>query len=478
MFARSQERLEAASPVSAARPRSREVEGRTAAAVDLGLVLIAFVIAFGLRQHLGAFEPLRWRPENKLLMLCVVTGSWGFYGFVLRLYDSSKRRLSQELILLSGVAFLTGLTTGSLAFLLHLSFLSRPLVVLYLGTAFVETAGFRVLARSGAQSLSAERKVIVVGSGAVAERICAQVSTSGAELLGVIPEEGSSAAVSGVRVLGPIEQAEAIFRSRVVDEVIFAVPRTKLDEVEQAFSAAEDLGLETKLLLNFLPNRFARIEYAELEGTPLLSFRSAPAHPVQLGLKRLFDLAVSAIALVARVPVFLVIAAAIKLTSKGPVFFGQKRSGLNGREFIAWKFRSMVMDAEEKLAELRAHNEVTGPVFKMKEDPRVTTVGRFLRKTSLDEIPQFWNVFVGEMSIVGPRPPIPAEVALYTRQQRRRLSVKPGITCIWQVKGRSSVDFDTWMEMDLEYIDRWSLALDVKLFLQTIPAVILGRGAH
>jgi lipopolysaccharide/colanic/teichoic acid biosynthesis glycosyltransferase len=160
------------------------------------------------------------------------------------------------------------------------------------------------------------------------------------------------------------------------------------------------------------------------------------------------------------------------------VLFRQRRVGLNGREFGLYKFRSMCHDAESKLAELRHRNEMDGPVFKMREDPRVTRIGRFLRKTSLDEFPQFWNVLRGEMSVVGPRPPIPTEVRLYKRWQRRRLSVKPGITCTWQVSGRNEVDFARWMELDLHYIDNWSLWHDLKIVLQTIPAVILGRGAR
>jgi lipopolysaccharide/colanic/teichoic acid biosynthesis glycosyltransferase len=169
---------------------------------------------------------------------------------------------------------------------------------------------------------------------------------------------------------------------------------------------------------------------------------------------------------------------AIRLDSPGPVFFRQRRVGMNGREFTLLKFRSMYQDAQARLDALRARNEVSGPVFKMKDDPRVTRVGRFIRRTSIDELPQFWNVLRGEMSVVGPRPPIPSEVQQYERRHLRRLSVKPGITCTWQVSGRSSIGFDRWMELDLSYIDNWSLWHDVKILARTIPAVLTGRGAH
>lgn len=459
---------------------AQRVMGRAAAGVDAILVVGAFFLAYGLRQGLlDRLPPLAWGWHEKLGLIGLLACGWVLFGFVLRLYDGTKRSLAQEVLGLAGVAFLTGLTVGSAAFLFHLDYLSRPVVVASVSLAFVEAAAFRVLARGSLERSGVwARKVIVVGSGPNAVAICEQVRRSGAELLGMIPEDPSGVVARGIRHLGVLEDAEAIFRRQVVDEVIFSVPRTKLAEVEQAITIAEELGLETKLSLDFLPHRFSRIKYEELGDTPLLSFQSAPAHPVQLGLKRLFDLGVSAAALVLGAPVFLGVAALVKLSSKGPVFFGQKRSGLNGREFTAWKFRSMVVDAEAKLGELLAQNEMSGPVFKMSRDPRVTRIGKFLRKTSLDELPQFWNVLVGEMSIVGPRPPIPAEVVKYNRQQRRRLSVKPGITCIWQVSGRNQVDFNTWMKMDLDYIDNWSLALDLKLFLQTVPAVLLGRGAQ
>jgi len=172
------------------------------------------------------------------------------------------------------------------------------------------------------------------------------------------------------------------------------------------------------------------------------------------------------------------LAALVKLESPGPALFRQVRIGLNGRRFKLYKFRSMRDGAEAELDRLLPHNEADGPVFKMRADPRVTRVGAFLRRTSLDELPQLWNVLVGEMSIVGPRPPLPHEVKRYERWQRRRLSVKPGLTCTWQVSGRSDMTFDRWMELDLEYIDRWSLRNDLRIMLRTIPAVLLGRGAR
>ena len=195
--------------------------------------------------------------------------------------------------------------------------------------------------------------------------------------------------------------------------------------------------------------------------------------------KRLVDILFAFIAIFLLLPVFALIAIAIKLDSMGSVLFVQKRVGLNGRHFDFLKFRSMHIGAEKKLEGLRSKNEMQGPAFKMKNDPRVTRVGYFLRKYSLDELPQLWNVVRGDMSLVGPRPAVPGEVRIYERRYRRRLSMRPGMTCIWQVSGRSDIkDFETWVKLDLEYIDNWSLGQDLKLLFKTIPAVISGVGAR
>jgi exopolysaccharide biosynthesis polyprenyl glycosylphosphotransferase len=200
--------------------------------------------------------------------------------------------------------------------------------------------------------------------------------------------------------------------------------------------------------------------------------------PNQMALKRLFDIASSAVALWMLLPLFAVVMAIIKLTSKGPIFFKQVRTGLHGKPFHMLKFRSMVVNAEELKAKLEAQNEQAGGVaFKMKNDPRITRIGRFIRKYSIDELPQLINVLRGDMSVVGPRPPVPNEVAKYQAWQRRRLSVRPGLTCIWQVSGRNQISFEEWMYMDMQYIDHWSLSQDLGLIFRTFPVVLTGRGA-
>jgi exopolysaccharide biosynthesis polyprenyl glycosylphosphotransferase len=232
------------------------------------------------------------------------------------------------------------------------------------------------------------------------------------------------------------------------------------------------------LRVDFIRTLVARTYPTELDGVPMLTFSSTPQDAAGLLVKRTLDVTVSAAGLVLLAPLMLLIALAVRLGSPGPAIFSQERVGLNGRPFRLHKFRSMYRDAERRKAALVHRNEVSGPVFKMERDPRITPLGRWLRKFSLDELPQLWNVLAGDMSLVGPRPPLSDEVARYERWQKRKLSMKPGITCLWQVNGRSSVPFEDWMRLDLEYIDNWSLALDAKILLRTIPAVVLARGAR
>jgi exopolysaccharide biosynthesis polyprenyl glycosylphosphotransferase len=198
---------------------------------------------------------------------------------------------------------------------------------------------------------------------------------------------------------------------------------------------------------------------------------------MQTAFKRIFDIVASFSALVLLSPLLLVVATIIRLTSRGPVLFRQQRVGRHSKPFHMLKFRSMVVNAEELKAKLMAQNEQAGPVFKMRRDPRITRVGRFIRKFSIDELPQLLNVLRGEMSIVGPRPPVPSEVSRYEAWQRRRLSVRPGLTCVWQVSGRNEISFEEWMYLDMQYIDHWSLAQDFQLILKTLPVVLTGRGA-
>lgn len=262
----------------------------------------------------------------------------------------------------------------------------------------------------------------------------------------------------------------------VIDELVYAKSKLDYEEINQLMQLCSDRGIVFRLRPGIQERYGLKPKFTIYNDSPLFVFRNVPENYLALKIKRGIDLLVSAVALVLASPVMFIIALAIKLDDGGPVFFHQQRVGLNGRRFGCLKFRTMVINAEALKSSLMADNEQNGPVFKMKYDPRITRVGRILRKYSLDEFPQFINVLNGDMSVVGPRPPIPDEVSQYQNKQNRRLSMRPGITCIWQVSGRNTIDFDQWVKLDMDYIDNWSLRLDLTIILKTVKVMIKGDG--
>jgi exopolysaccharide biosynthesis polyprenyl glycosylphosphotransferase len=265
----------------------------------------------------------------------------------------------------------------------------------------------------------------------------------------------------------------------VVDEVVIALPmKSFYNEAAQIVSACEEQGITVRNLSDIFTPKLARFEAEGFEGIPLTSHYTGKLSGWQIAIKRVMDFVISAVLLVILSPLLLVTAIVIKLNSPGTVLFIQERVGLNKRRFRLYKFRTMVEGADKKQVDLETLNEVDGPVFKIRNDPRITSVGKFLRKASIDELPQLINVLKGDMSLVGPRPlPVRDYKGFAYDWHRRRFSVRPGITCLWQVNGRSSIPFEKWMELDMNYIDRWSLWLDLKILSKTIPSVLKGIGA-
>ena len=268
-------------------------------------------------------------------------------------------------------------------------------------------------------------------------------------------------------------------RSNVVDEVVIGLPiRSFHDDASRLATVCEQQGIVVRVLPNIFDLKMARSRAEEMEGDSTITHYTGVIEGWPVVVKRLLDFCIALTALVIVSPVMLLAALFIAITSPGPIFFRQQRIGQNKRKFTIYKFRSMAVDAEARLRQLEHLNEVSGPVFKIKEDPRITPVGKFLRKTSIDELPQLFNVLKGDMSLVGPRPlPLRDYEGFSQDWHRRRFSVRPGITCLWQVNGRSSIPFEKWMELDMQYIDRWSLWLDLKILARTIPAVLKGFGA-
>ena len=289
---------------------------------------------------------------------------------------------------------------------------------------------------------------------------------------------------TGHRVIGLVQNLESYLRNNIVDELIFAMPLKKLEQGDRYLAFAESLGINVRIIpdweIHYLMYRpgIAAIRFEEFLGVHTMALQSTPLNEGAILIKHVFDFVGALVLTIVLLPVFIGIGLAIKIFSKGPVFYHQERLGMNGQRFMVHKFRTMVADADEKLKELAEMNEADGPAFKIRNDPRIIPwVGTFLRKTSLDELPQLFNVLKSEMSLVGPRPPIPKEVDEYSVWHRRRLSMKPGMTCLWQIApGRNDLSFEEWMKLDLKYIDNWSLFNDIKILVLTAKAVLTGAG--
>jgi exopolysaccharide biosynthesis polyprenyl glycosylphosphotransferase len=297
--------------------------------------------------------------------------------------------------------------------------------------------------------------------------------------VGLVTENGSffGEELYGKKILGANSEIEKILHQYSVDEVIICASGIEIGKVEEVLETCEREGVQIRINSDFFGKLAKKVTIDEVYGLPIISFITIPDNEWAFYLKRLIDILMSGALLIVLSPFFLVIAILIKMTSEGPIFYEWNVVGFNKKPFRSWKFRTMVIDADEMKEKLTDLNEMKGPVFKIKNDPRITKVGRFLRKFSLDELPQLWSVFKGDMSLVGPRPAFPHELGRYESWHRRKLSIKPGITCLWQANGRNRIsDFDEWARLDLQYIDNWSLWLDLKILFKTAGVVLIGTG--
>ncbi len=349
--------------------------------------------------------------------------------------------------------------------------------------------GLRWVLTSARRSGFNYRYLLIIGNNERSAALAKKIERSpelGYKLVGFVAEESNDEHVpslddarAGHKVIGSLENLRGILETEKVDEMLVCLSvESKFSTVASIVKEARDLGVVLRIVPDLDERDLLRkFHVEEFEDEVVVTFFREQLL-FQLLLKRMIDVVASFLGLIVLSPLLLVIALLVKWTSPGPVFFAQDRVGMNQRRFRLFKFRSMVKDAEQLKQNLQNLNEVDGPAFKMENDPRVTKIGKFIRKTSIDELPQLFNVLKGEMSLVGPRPPLPSEVSKYDWLFRRRLSVKPGITCVWQISGRSDTSFQEWMNMDKEYVENWSLWLDFKILFKTIPAVLLGRGAH
>jgi len=454
---------------------------------DVLIAALAFEAAYQTRVLLHLERAFYLTVERKALVLAGALAAWVAIGLWLEVYE--KLDIGNPRVILRDAARQCSygvlcLIVFEYVFRLDLS---RFFLVLFSVYAWVLLLLFRLMAGRVVgvirREFAAPHYVMVVGTGPRAVHLARgleQSSEYGVRLRGFLSEGPVAPPEIHLRAsykVLPIADLQSILRQHVVDEVIFAVGSESLAELEEVFLMCDEEGVRTRVAVDFFPHVNSTVSLERFGETPLLTFSAAPYDEIRLLLKRLTDIAIAAAGLVVLAPFMAAIAILIRLTSPGPAIFRQVRCGLNGRLFLFFKFRSMVQNAEELKKDLE-HLNVRETAFKIPRDPRLTGIGRFLRKFSIDEWPQLWNVLRGDMSLVGPRPAVPGEVEHYKRWQRRRLRMRPGLTCLWAISGRDNVDFETWMKLDMQYIDNWSLALDWKILLRTIPRVLTGRGAN
>ena len=454
---------------------------------DVVITTLAFVLAMSIRSRLQTGFQFVFTRQDQLLVLGSTALFWVATGYWINVYgklDSARIRT---------VFFDAFQQTsyGALALIVLVYTLkleaSRVFIGLYIALVFFFLLVFRVAARNTIpvvrRRFGALRYVLIVGVGDRARRLAENLETFhefGLRILGFMasPDEPAPQSIELDREyrVFPVADLPAMLRRQVIDEVHFAVESDRLPGLEDVLLTCDEEGVTSRIAVDFFPHVNSQVALEKIGVTPLLTFSAAPSDELLLLAKRTGDVVLSSLTIVVLSPFLLFIALLVKLTSPGPVIFKQVRCGLNGRQFTFYKFRSMVQDAEQRMHEV-AHLNPKTIVTKIPNDPRLTPVGKWLRKFSIDELPQLFNVLRGDMSIVGPRPAIPSEVAQYKLWQRRRLRMRPGLTCLWVINGRDKVDFETWMRLDMNYIDNWSLALDVKIILQTIPQVLGGKGA-
>jgi len=468
---------------------------------DAVAVFAAYLAAVFLRNQLGptfsipglpAFESLEIRSiigfNVYIYMLIGALPVWVYMLYLNRLYRSLRTidfiKLTLRII---KAAAMTLLTVGAFLFILKIHSASRLFFFIFMGLSFIIVtaertalvAAMHYVRRKGYNFLN----ILIVGTGRRAAEFIARIKRHpewGMQIVGAIDDEPGRGVttVDGVEIIGNLGDIPDILHEKPIDEVAFVIPRSRLSHVEQALHECETEGVVTTFAIDLFDMKIAKAAVSEFDGVPLLQFRTTKISEWQLVVKRIVDLVVSGIILVILAPLFLALAVIIKITSRGPVFFRQERVGLHGRRFILYKFRTMRLGAHDALSRVDDVSEMDTPEFKAMKIKWMTPIGRFMRKFSLDELPQLINVFKGNMSIIGPRPTVPDEVEKYKPWQRRRFSMKPGITCLWQISGRNKIGFEDWMKLDLKYVDTWSVWLDVKIALKTLPVVVFGIGAY
>jgi exopolysaccharide biosynthesis polyprenyl glycosylphosphotransferase len=459
--------------------RDQQVRTRINQLMDACLYAVSFWLAHLLRSNaylielfeldaIGDFDRYVWLYLVLIPVSPLVLESQGFYD---RPVLCSRRTTAWPLFkasVISAVGLIIVLFFSRLD-------LARSVAILFGAISFVLVFLREELTQMGLRIRFAQsqfkRRFILVGAQEDTAKMRAELKRQPADSMEVLAELNLNDT--------PVDQLVELLHEHSVNGVIINAKQTYFDRIETVIMACEREGVEAWLVADFFKTQISRTSFDDFHGRPVMVFRTAPESSWQSLYKQVFDVLFAFLCIVLLSPLFLLVALGIKLTSPGPILFRQQRCGLNGHPFTIFKFRTMVTNAEQRKHELTAMNEMSGPVFKVSNDPRIIPIGRFLRRFSIDEWPQFFNVLRGEMSLVGPRPlPIDEVKRFDDVSHRRRLSVKPGITCLWQVSGRNNVtDFEDWVRLDLEYIDNWSFWLDLEILWRTVPIVLTGTGA-
>lgn len=464
--------------------------------IDIAITGLSFIAAYFIKRNLlpGDLKMLSTDPNYYIILLLIVI-FWHISFNWMGMYMSFRQQPFWQFFVAILKSCFMGLILVSIAmYLLHIKDVSR----LLMGIFFILTVCFltvwkffvfKTLEKIRTDGFNT-RNVLIVGS---EERACQVIEAidkykaAGYKILGCFELEKKDLGKTvsqNYKVIGLIQDLESYLRQHIVDELIFAMPLKKIKNGDRYMALAESMGIKVRIIpdwelhyLMFRPN-IATIQFEDFLGVHNMTLQSTPPNDGRLLIKNVLDLVSAFFLLILLSPLLITISVTIKIFSKGPVLYKQERLGMNGRRFYVYKFRTMVENADELQKELAEMNEADGPVFKIKNDPRIIPhVGSFLRKTSLDELPQLLNVLKGEMSLVGPRPPIPKEVDEYSVWHRRRLSMKPGMTCLWQIAARrNELSFEDWMKLDLKYIDTWSLFNDFKILILTAKVVLTGQG--
>ena len=457
--------------------------------VGVFVLLVAYVQERGHFDFIGEVLEKSYQAYEGLAMIGVLFG-WFFIFNKLVHYDANRfTALKSQAIEIAKAVTITSLLLLVAGALFDIKMVTPLVVSLFLLSSTALLVSSRMVVRSLLRTFRRKgrnaRHLLIVGETAKAFELADRIESRrelGYEIEGFLFDGGGAGHMGQIearwKVLGPVSDLAHLLKKGVIDEVMFCLPlRENFPLACDVVGLCNDLGVVVRLVPDLMNrNLLSRTQVEEFDGDQVVTFFRENLL-FQLFVKRLMDLAGSTLLLVLLSPLLLMAAVVVKFTSSGPVFFGQERIGMNKRRFRLLKFRSMVVDAEERKKELAHLNEMDGPAFKIRKDPRVTPVGAILRRLSIDELPQLINVFKGEMSLVGPRPPLLSEVDLYDWSDRRRLSIKPGITCLWQVNGRNELTFEQWMILDRKYIDNWSIWLDVKILLKTVPVVLFCKGA-